>query len=157
MGDVTLYCSRGSAFVVDADDALALLERRWHSLSKRDYLFANVTLSCGKHTTLYLHRMLMGAGRGQIVDHVDGNPRNNTRRNLRLCTQRDNARNARRKSNSSATLKGVSFVARTGRWRAGIRVDGRNVHLGYFMAESEAHEAYCRAAAEAYGEFARTE
>jgi hypothetical protein len=42
-----------------------------------------------------------------------------------------------------------------GQWRAQIKVCGRQQHLGYFVIERDAAEAYNRAAADAFGEFAR--
>ena len=50
-------------------------------------------------------------------------------------------------------MKGVSRAR--GRWRARIKTYGREVELGRFDTKEEAHAAYCRAATEYFGEFAR--
>ena len=41
-------------------------------------------------------------------------------------------------------------------WQTYIRVDGRAVHLGYFVTREEAAAAYVEAAQRLHGEFART-
>ena len=42
---------------------------------------------------IYLHRFLLDAPDGVEVDHINGDPSDNTRRNLRLCTRQQNAQN----------------------------------------------------------------
>jgi hypothetical protein len=90
----------------------------------------------------------------EIVDHVDGNPRNDRLWNLRAATMAQNARNTR--SYNRTGFKGVVFERRRNRWRAGIQVDGRKISLGYFRDPAEAHAAYVEAAKKHFGEFART-
>lgn len=46
----------------------------------------------------------------------------------------------------SSHFRGVSLLRRTGRWHAQINFDGRQVHLGFFPAETDAASAYDRAA-----------
>ena len=41
--------------------------------------------------------------------------------------------------------RGVSWAARPKRWRAQIRTNGFNKHIGYFKDEKSAHEAYVAA------------
>ena len=78
------------------------------------------------------------------VDHIDGNPLNNTASNLREVTNAENHKNERRpKSNTS----GIAGVGRHGsRWRAHIKVNYRQMHLGLFDTRGEA--AAARKAAE---------
>lgn len=93
---------------------------------------------------------------GEVVDHADGNTLNNRRSNLRVATQLENARNSRKSKNNTSGYKGVHWHEKAGRWRA--MIGGRQKkHIGYFDTPEEAHEAYCKAAAETYGEFARFE
>lgn len=46
--------------------------------------------------------------------------------------------------------------SRGGRWRAQIRVSGKERHIGYFRTEEEAARAYDAAALQSYGAFAFT-
>ncbi len=90
-----------------------------------------------------------------IVDHRDGVKSNNSWPNLRLGTQADNQANSKTRSDSFTGLKGVHYYKRVGKWMAGIRVDGRKIHLGYFDSPEPAFEAYQAAALKHHGEFAR--
>jgi hypothetical protein len=62
--------------------------------------------------------------------------------------------------NNSVGLKGASRFYNPGnraRWRSTITVNRKRIFLGLFHTAEEAHEAYCKKAAELHGEFARTE
>ena len=55
----------------------------------------------------------------------------------------------------TSPLKGVCWYARVRKWYAQISVGGKNLSLGYFATEAEAHEAYAAAAQCHFGGFAR--
>lgn len=106
--------------------------------------------------TVYMHRHLMGGGvLGHAhVDHRDGNGLNNTRANLRPCTARQNQANGGARRHNRNGLRGVVCVA-NGTFRAKIRVDGHDIHLGTFFTARDAALAYDKKARELFGEFAR--
>lgn len=106
---------------------------------------------------VYMHRHLVDASAGQVVDHRDGDRFNNRRANLRLATNAENSRNRHRKPDSaSSSFKGVSFAKREGKFEAYIAYDGRKINLGLFADEIDAAHAYDSAARELFGEFAHT-
>jgi hypothetical protein len=90
-----------------------------------------------------------------IIDHINCNILDNCIANLRLATRSQNMAYAKRMKTNTSGLKGVSWYRQTSRWTAGIHFRGKNIHLGYFHNPEDAHAAYCRAAVELYGEFAR--
>lgn len=102
---------------------------------------------------MYLHRALMLPPVGLDVDHVDGNGLNNTRRNLRVCSRRENLQNLRGRSNKFGA-KGV--YASHERFAARIKFNGVYKYLGAFSTVKEAAAAYDRAALELFGVFAAT-
>ena len=95
----------------------------------------------------YLHRYIMNAQLGEIIDHIDGNKLNNQRSNLRICTQSQNCANR--------TAKGYSFNKRDKRWFSRIEVNHKKIYLGTFNTEAEAKEAYNQAKIKYFGEFAK--
>ncbi|WP_155638650.1 HNH endonuclease [Burkholderia cepacia] len=104
-----------------------------------------------------MHRLLMGRHRirdGLVVDHVDGNPLNNRRSNLRVCTYSQNNSNRGKSPNNSSGYKGVTFHKQMKKWQAQIMVNEKCIHLGLFTDPESAHEAYKKAALEYQGEFA---
>jgi len=93
----------------------------------------------------------MDAPEGTFIDHKDGNTLNNTKENLRLCTKAQNQQN--RSGIRKDKLKGA-FKVKNSLWRCRIRASGRNIHIGYYRTEEEAHAAYMEAAKKYHGEFA---
>lgn len=125
----------------------------WTKPNGRKYLIIVI----GKRN-YYAHRLawlyVHGEWPTDQVDHIDGNGLNNAISNLRAATAAENCRNRGANSNNKTGLKGV-HLSRPGKWRASLRIGNRLKHLGYFSDPAEAHAAYCAAAAEAHGEFAR--
>tara|TARA_R110002012_G_scaffold62565_1_gene164577 strand:- start:1154 stop:1618 length:465 start_codon:yes stop_codon:yes gene_type:complete len=74
----------------------------------------------------------------QLVDHVDGNKLNNAFANLRVVTQQGNRFN-------NHIAKGYSWNKLRGKWKAQIKVDGKQKHLGLYETEEEARAAYLAA------------
>lgn len=76
-----------------------------------------------------LHREVLGLPTGSTseVDHIDGDPLNNRRANLRVCTREQNAQNVKSRAGSSSMYRGVSWESARGKWRAtvGPRIIGR--------------------------------
>ena len=90
-----------------------------------------------------------------MIDHIDGNPHNNKFENLRIATSRQNQCNQKIRRDNTSGLKGVSWSEERQKWQTGIQVNGKRVGLGRFNTKEEAYEAYCKAAKELHGEFAR--
>ena len=90
------------------------------------------------------------------IDHINCDRGDNRIVNLRLASSKDNSGNKRKKQDTTSNLKGVSWYKRKRKWQAQIRLNGKSKHLGYFHSEQEAHAAYCVAAVEVFGKFART-
>lgn len=72
------------------------------------------------------------------VDHINGDPADNRIINLREVTHTENMRNTPLLKNSSTGCVGVSRYRRNGRWRAHIKVGGKQRHLGCFSSKAEA-------------------
>jgi hypothetical protein len=112
----------------------------------------------GKKYPILMHRQIMGLERGDTrqVDHRDRSKTlDNTDENLRIATAAQQAQNQKRRRDNTSGYKGVSFFKRTGRWLAQIQIDGKKRYLGYHDTAELAYAAYCKAATENFGEFAR--
>ena len=88
------------------------------------------------------------------VDHINRNPWDNRRVNLRMATHSQNMWNVAKRANCSSEYKGVCKIKGKNRWTANARVKGKTHHLGIFDNELSAAIAYNRFVEEKCGEFA---
>ncbi len=100
---------------------------------------------------VYLHRLIAGAGRGELVDHINGDPLDNRRANLRVVPRRVNCLNRVEGCRTRySRYRGVTRRARAVRpWKAQC---GRQA-LGYHATEeaaARAYDAYLRSLGIAY-------
>ena len=143
--------TKGKCTIVDDGNFEELNKYRWH-------LGPGGCASRGSNrTTILMHRTIMDAPIGLVVDHIDGNPLNNTKSNLRLTDRFGNKRNSKSQVNSASKYKGVtSFPKRKKRkWAASIRVNNKLIFMGRFETEEEAAKIYDAKAREYFGEFGR--
>jgi len=89
------------------------------------------------------------------IDHINENPFDNRWGNLRAATKSQNMRNIKTIKSNTSGHKGVGFHRPTSRWRATIKADGVQYHLGLFDTIEEAMEAYANAANKLHGLFAK--
>lgn len=74
-----------------------------------------------------------------LIDHKDRNKLNNSIENLRPATPQQNSFNT--------AAKGCSFHKRKNKWIAYIRINGKQIYLGYYDTEEEGHAKYLEAKA----------
>ena len=147
----SITLTHGKVALVDSADYDMLIGFKWRAIRIRHTWYAHTYVGTGAEE--FMHRLILGAGPGQRVDHRNGDGLDNRRSNLRPTTNALNQAN-RRRIRSKSGFKGV--IWRNGKWRAYITVDQRFVSLGSFATPEEAARTYDTAAREYFGEFACT-
>jgi hypothetical protein len=141
--------SRGQFAIVDAADFDWLNQHTWFLKGGRAGIYYACRAECGK--IIFMHREIMQTPPGLVVDHINHNPINNRRCNLRNCTLQENHRNRRLVRNKSGFV-GVYPYGK--KWRAMIHSGGKIVYQEVFDDKVEAAKARDRKAYELYGPFA---
>ena len=152
----TLYYKKQVPLIFSFDEEeLPLVESRgWYAKRNRDtnsYYVNAYSRKCTPHTIAF-HRVIMSALPGQQVDHIDGNPMNNVKSNLRIVTSQQNACN---KAQKNKWGKGVR-QQKSGRFQGVIHAGRWPVCIGTFATQEQAQDAYDSIAAEWFGPFALT-
>lgn len=138
--------SRGKVALVDAEDYEWMRRYKWTFDGR--YVFRRG----GNGRKVYMHREVIGAIEGEIVDHINRNKLDNRASNLRIATYQQNSANSRTHSHNTSGYRGVYKWRNY--WRAAITLDGKQVSGGYFKCKKEAAKAYNELAKEHFGDFA---
>jgi hypothetical protein len=152
--------TQGQIAQVSAEDFEELSKFPWHArwsdFTSGYYAWHSERDLIGQSSKTGMHRHVLNAPNGMQVDHIDGDTLNNRRSNLRLATHTQNQQNKRRYKNNTSGFKGVYWDKQCLKWKALIAVNGKRKLLGLFNTPELAHSAYCAAANEHFGEFARS-
>ena len=158
-GSREIALTRGKVALVDEADFDWLNQWTWSALEcpcsgNRSVFYAyRVQVVDGKQRGILMHRLILGAAKGQITDHRNRDGLDNRRCNLRVCNTAQNSLNrlgypAEKKT---SRFKGVFWDLRNSKWT----VQFRHKHVGVFHDEEDAAMAYDLAAFAYSPEFAR--
>lgn len=165
---ITVGLTRGYvAFIDDEDADLATVKWRAHVDKECRGVYAvrevRDNLKTNKRRTERLHRIILSRMLGRDLtnkedtDHINTNPLDNRRENLRLATRSQNLQNTPKRRDNTSGYKGVYYHRQSGKWQATIQKNGRRYSLRYWDTPEEAYHAYMNAAKNLFGEFANIE
>lgn len=116
---------------IDIEDITRLKKYSWwvQDINKKSV----AAVINGKNT--YIHRFLMNCPQGLVVDHINHNRADNRKKNLRVCTQKENM------NNLYPNCKGGKYIFKVGnKFRVQVPKNGKNKHLGMFSTLEEAQK-----------------
>jgi hypothetical protein len=130
--------------VFSSDDA-DLLAFKWSS-NPQGYPYRIVTAG-GRQLHIYAHKEVCprflgrnsDRSKGELTDHINRNPMDNRRENLRIVSFSQNCTNSERVLNAKGYYRQDDF------WRSRIRINNKLICLGCFDTKEEARAAYLEA------------
>lgn len=151
--------SKGKETIVDDDMFKFLNQWTWHCNPYGYAVRTQYEIGSGsknKRTkAIFMHRLIMNTPNDKVIDHINHNPLDNRRSNLRICSRTENQRNMKLISISNKSgYKGVSWSKPTKSWVAQIQINKKQTNLGRYLDIKEAARAYNKAAIKYFGEFA---
>ncbi len=153
-----IQLTKGFVALVDDEDLPRLQLHKWHSArggngGTKVYATTHHLNTDGSRRTLYMHRFILNAPKGSEIDHINGNPLDNRKANLRFCTRSENMQNVVKKTPRKGS-RFMGVVPHGSRWKARAGHKGKTVYLGLFLTEEEAGEAYLAFVKKTAGSFA---
>jgi hypothetical protein len=144
--NIVLYC--GSTSLVSDEDFELVSKFSWH-LKAKGYVAGHI----GGFQVM-LHRFILGAKGKEIVHHINGNPLDNRRENLKKVNI--NTNNHARNYFKKFPYIGVGKVKDRKSFSAEMRIHGKKKTLGTYEDPFEAALAYDAAVTKYYGDDAQT-
>lgn len=106
---------------------------------KHGYVATRIEVAPGQIVRRSLHWMVLDIEElpaGMVVDHINGNPLDNRRSNLRLVNASQSALN-RRATRGRSGYRGVRHIEKENRFVAVLKLNGERVDLGSFRCARE--------------------
>jgi hypothetical protein len=132
--------------IVDEENYFDLLKYKWYLAN--GYVLCNLN-----HTIKRLHRYVMNYTGNEVIDHINNDPLDNRKCNLRILTTAQNAMNKKSSKNGTSKYIGVSLHKKVNKWTARITLNNKNVYIGLFITEIEAAKARDLATKKHYGKY----
>ena len=141
----------GETFIFDSDDFSKISGTMWYRSIQGTRGEVYIVDCRGDK----LHRFILNAPDGVLVDHRNLDTLDNRKHNLRACTHRENLCNRDLQSNNTSGVSGVSWKKNRRTWNARIKYYGKEIHLGAYRSFKEAVQARNEGMKWLYGEFGR--
>lgn len=114
----------------------------WDKNRQQYYCDGKLPRQNGKSKRISLHRYLLDPPSHMVVDHINHDPLDNRRYNLRILTNAQNCQNKNGLNKNNKTgVRGVSWCESLQSWRVSIRKNGKYVYQNNFKKFEDAKAA----------------
>lgn len=136
---VSIDLGGGIITFVDRYDLPVVFPFKWRTKVSRHTTYARASSA---NKSVLMHRLIIGAGPGEIVDHIDRNGLNNRRSNLRIVSHSHNSANAEVRNKHGYRGIFLNYASHAKPWSARARLDGKNINFGRHATAEEAARAH---------------
>jgi hypothetical protein len=150
-GDMTQAYKNGTKFYVDYDNFIHHVMDYRFCRDNNGYVMYSSRKDGLCHK--YLHRIILDCPDNMMIDHIDHNKLNNMKSNLRICTNQQNNMNASKRKDNTSGVIGVCWYKANEKWMARIKLNSKDIHLGYFDSLEDAAQARKEAEIKYFGEY----
>ena len=135
--------------IVDDDDFERVSAHNWYINGSG---YASSTFN---NESVMMHRFIIGANKGEEVDHINEVKLDNRSTNLRLCSHTQNLARRKIQSHNTSGFIGVCYDKINKKYRSYLQINGHHKSLGRFNTAVEAAKIRDLAAVEYFGEYAQ--
>lgn len=125
---------------VDFDDYRKVVGWRWY-VNLSGYSYGQRHTPERVRLQVFLHHLVFRTPAGLLCDHINGDPLDARKGNLRLASYNMNNRNRPTRSTTSK-YKGITLDKRRGRWQVRTNWQGRHWNFGSYKTPEEAARVY---------------
>ena len=143
------WTSKGEPFYFDLEDYDLIKDYMWY-IDKDRYV---VTKDADTKKMIRMHRLVMNASEGMVIDHIFHETNDNRKSQLREVTYSQNNMNRRIQKNSISGVTGVTWYKQNSKWIAQIYVNEKRIYLGSFTNIEDAIQARLEAEKKYFGGF----
>ena len=134
-------------FWFDLEDYDKIKDYCWYKL-KNGYIGSTINDKC-----IYLHRLVMGSKKDEVIDHKEHKLYDNRKCMLRIGSQSNNLMNLSKRKDNTSGITGVWYNAQNNNWCAEIMVNKQKIRLGSYVKKEDAETARKEAEEKYFGEW----
>ena len=154
---VTIFTNNNDEFIIDYCDLDKIIKYCWHT-HQDGYLRTCYDTNNRHNKYILLHKLLFDDFENLLeIDHINGNPKDNRRCNLRIVNHSNNMKNTKTSIRNKSGHKGVYYSKRECKWKAVLYADNKRYHLGTFDKFEDAVAIREKAELKYFGEYNREE
>ena len=142
------YTKNNEEFYFDLEDYDIVKDYNW-TITKQGRVSTSKRIG-GKQRQIMLHQLVFGKN----CDHIDRDPKNNRKNNLRNCTHMENMRNCSLSKNNTSGFVGVGWHKEKRKWQSSITVNKKEIIIGRYQDKKEAIFNRLLAEKKYFGDFA---
>lgn len=135
------FTRNGNSFLIDKEDYPLVKPYCWHR-HQDGYMRTRIShyIENGKlhNSYILMHNLIMGKKEGLEIDHLNGNPADNRKCNLKYKTHAENMDNI--VGYTGDKIKGVYYNKKENKWKALIKYNKKKYYLGNFENYEDAEK-----------------